>query len=99
MTEPPGTAVEHAPENIYQGPMGLELWVDPRFGERYPRGNMATAPFASAPTENFNSPLVGKLTTLAWFNGGLRVWDIREVFNPTQVAFYVPEAAMAPART
>jgi len=96
MTVPPGTAVEHAPQNIYQGPMGLAtLWVDPRFGERYPRGNYCNRAvrFGTHSTdENFNSPLVGKLTTVAWFNGGLRVWDIREVFNPTQVAFYVPEA-------
>ena len=42
--------------------------------------------------ENFNSPVVGKLTTVAWFNGGIRVWDIREVYNPSQVAFYVTEA-------
>ncbi len=93
MTVPPGTRVEHDP---YQGPMGLgTLWVDPRFGEKYPRGNYCTrgVRFGTHSTdENFNSPLVGKLTTVAWFNGGLRVWDIREPFNPMQVAFYVPEA-------
>lgn len=86
---------EHAPEQSYQGPMGLgTLWVDPRFGERYPRGNYCNRPvrFGTHSTdENFNSPLVGKLTTVAWFNGGLRVWDIREPFNVMQVAFYVPE--------
>ena len=66
--------------------MGLAtLWVDPRFGERYPRGNYCTrgVRFGTHSTdENFNSPLVGKLTTIAWFNGGLRVWDIREPYQP-----------------
>ena len=93
MTVPPSTAVEHDP---YQGPMGLAtLWIDPRFGERYPRGNYCTRAVrygTHSTDENFHSPLVGKLTTIAWFNGGLRVWDIREPYNPAQVAFYVPEA-------
>jgi len=93
MTSPPGERVEHDP---YQGPMGLAtLWVDPRFGELYARGNYCTrgVRFGTHSTEeNFFNPLYGKLTTIAWFNGGLRVWDIREPFNPKQVAFYVPEA-------
>jgi hypothetical protein len=93
MSAPPGTRVEHDP---YQGPMTLStMWVDPRFGARYPRGNYCTrgARFGvHSDEENFNNPLYGKLTALAYFNGGLRVWDIREPYNPTQVAFYVPEA-------
>jgi hypothetical protein len=93
MSAPPAIRVEHDP---YQGLMTLStMWVDPRFGERYPRGNYCTrgARFGvHSDEENFNNPLYGKLTALAYFNGGLRVWDIREPFNPTQVAFYVPEA-------
>ncbi len=93
MTAPPGTRVQHDP---YQGPMGLAtMWVQPQFGERYPRGNYCGrgARFGTHSTEeNFNNPLYGKLTTIAYFNGGLRVWDIREPYTPTQVAFYVPEA-------
>jgi hypothetical protein len=93
MTAPSGTRVEH---DAYQGPMVLStMWVDPRFGERYPRGNYCTrgARFGvHSDEENFNNPLYGKLTALAYFNAGLRVWDIREPFNPVQVAFYVPEA-------
>ena len=42
--------------------------------------------------ENFNNPYYGKLTALAYFNGGLRIWDIREPQAPREVAFYVPEA-------
>jgi len=92
-TAPPGVRVEHDP---YQGPMGLStLWVKPQFGELYPRGNYCTrgARFGThSAEENFNNPLYGKLTTIAYFNGGLRVFDIREPYAPTQVAFYVPEA-------
>ena len=93
MTAPPGVRVEHDP---YQGPMGLAtLFVPPQFGERYPRGNHCGrgARFGTHSTdENFNNPLYGKLTAIAWFNAGVRIWDIREPYNPTQVAFYVPEA-------
>ncbi|MGH8315646.1 MAG: hypothetical protein ACRETU_10910, partial [Steroidobacterales bacterium] len=93
MTVPPGTKVEHDP---YQGPMSLAtLWVQPQFGERYPRGNYCArgARFGAHSTdENFNSPSYGKLVFVAYFNGGIRAWDIREPYNPTQVAFYVPVA-------
>jgi hypothetical protein len=93
MTSPPGTRVEHDP---YHGPMGLStLSIDPRFGERYPRGNHCGrgARFGTHSTEeNFNNPLYGKLTAIAWFNGGVRIWDIREPQAPVEVAFYVPEA-------
>jgi len=41
--------------------------------------------------ENFNNPLYGKLTVLAYFTGGVRVWDIREPQAPVEVAFYVTE--------
>jgi len=93
MTAPTGTRVERDP---YQGPMGLStMWVQPQFGERYPRGNYCArgARFGVHSTEeNFSNPMYGKLTALAYFNAGVRIWDIREPYNPAQVAFYVPEA-------
>jgi hypothetical protein len=93
MTSPPGTRVEHDP---YQGPMVLStMSVDPRSGEKNARGNYCArgARFGvHSSEENFNTPLYGKLTTLAYFNGGVRVWDIREPQAPREVAFYVPEA-------
>jgi hypothetical protein len=93
MTAPPGTRVEHDP---YQGPMGLAtLFVQPQFGERYPRGNYCTRAvrFGTHSTEeNLSNPYDSKLTAIAWFNGGVRIFDIREPYTPTQVAFYVPEA-------
>ncbi|HEY1329590.1 MAG TPA: hypothetical protein VGI14_21845 [Casimicrobiaceae bacterium] len=93
ITSPPGTRVEHDP---YQGPMvNSTLWVDPTFGERYPRGNYCArgARFGThSSEENFDQPLYGKLTAIAYFNGGVRIYDIREPYLPRQVAFYVPFA-------
>jgi hypothetical protein len=91
ITSPPGTRPEH---DIYQGPMVLStMSLDPRVGEKYPRGNYCTrgARFGlHSSEENFRNPLYGKLTALAWFTGGVRVWDIREPQAPVEVAFYVP---------
>jgi hypothetical protein len=76
--------------------MGLAtLFVQPQFGERYPRGNYCTRAvrFGTHSTEeNMSNPYDSKLTAIAWFNGGVRIFDIREPYTPTQVAFYVPEA-------
>ena len=93
MTSPPGTRVEHDP---YHGPMVLStMSVDPRSGEKYARGNYCGrgARFGvHSSEENFRNPLYGKLTALAYFNGGIRIWDIREPQAPREVAFYVPES-------
>jgi len=92
-TTPPGTRVE---PNVWQGPMVLStMSVDPRDGEKYERGNYCTrgARFGvHSSEENFRNPLYGKLTVLAYFTGGVRVWDIREPQAPVEVAFYVPVA-------
>ena len=80
----------------WQGPMVLStMSVDPLDGEKYPRGNYCTrgARFGvHSSEENFNNPLYGKLTAIAYFTGGVRVWDIREPQAPVEVAFYVPES-------
>lgn len=83
-------------QNPWQGPMVLStMHVDPRDGEKYPRGNYCTrgARFGvHSSEENFNNPFYGKLTFLAYFTGGVRAWDIREPHAPVEVAFYVPES-------
>jgi len=93
MTAPPGTRVQHDP---YQGPMGLStMSVDERAGAKYPRGNYCGrgARFGvHSSEENFANPYYGKLTSIAYFNGGVRIWDIREPQAPREIAFYVPEA-------
>jgi hypothetical protein len=92
-TAPPGTKVEQDP---WQGPMILStMSVDPRAGEKYPRGNYCTrgARFGvHSSEENFHNPYYGRLTFLAYFTGGVRAWDIREPQAPVEVGFYVPVA-------
>jgi hypothetical protein len=92
-TAPPGTRVE---QNPWQGPMVLStLSVDPRRGEKYPRGNYCTrgARFGvHSSEENFRNPYYTRLTFIAYFTGGVRVYDIREPQSPQEVAFYVPES-------
>ena len=71
------------------------MWVDPRSGEKYPRGNYCTrgARFGvHSSEENFNNPCYGRLTFLAYFTGGVRAWDIREPQGPVEVGFYVGES-------
>jgi hypothetical protein len=92
-TAPPGTRLE---PNPWQGPMVLStMSVDPRAGEKYPRGNYCDrgARFGvHSSEENFRNPYYGRLTFLAYFTGGVRAWDIREPQAPVEVGFYVPVA-------
>ncbi|MGZ4766079.1 MAG: LVIVD repeat-containing protein [Ilumatobacteraceae bacterium] len=91
ITVPPGTRLE---PNMWQGPMMLStMWVDPHLGDRYKRGNYCNRGArygVHSSEENFRNPYYGKLTFLAYFTGGVRVWDIREPMTPTEVGFYVP---------
>jgi hypothetical protein len=41
-------------------------------------------------TELFYPPYYGKLAILAWFTGGLRVFDIRNPDDPRPIAYFVP---------
>ena len=93
-TAPPGTRVQ---PNVLSG----TRWCCRRCrsirfdGDKYPRGNYCTrgARFGvHSSEENFNNPLYGKLTAIAYFTGGVRIWDIREPQAPVEVAFYVPES-------
>lgn len=45
--------------------------------------------FASVPSTYF-APDQGKLTYIAFFDGGARVFDIRDPYHPKEVAHYVP---------
>jgi len=92
-TAPPGTRLE---PNPWQGPMILSsMSVDPRAGEKFPRGNycLRGARFGvHSSEENFRNPFYGRVTFLAYFTGGIRAWDIREPQAPVEVGFYVPES-------
>jgi hypothetical protein len=41
-------------------------------------------------TESFYPPHYGKLAIIAYFNAGIRVWDIRDHFAPYAVAYFIP---------
>jgi len=90
----PGPPVLQPKQNVWQGPMVLStMWVDPRAGEKYPRGNYCTRGArygVHSSEENFRNPFYGRLTFLAYFTGGVRPWDIREPQGPVEVGFYVP---------
>jgi hypothetical protein len=90
---PPGTRVQ---QNVWQGPMVLStMWVDPKAGEKYPRGNYCKRGArygVHSSEENFTNPYYGRLTFMAYFTGGVRAWDIREPQGPVEVGFYVPES-------
>ena len=92
-TAPPGTRVQ---PNVWQGPMVLStMWVDPRLGEKFPRGNYCTRGArygVHSSEENFTNPFYPRVTFLAYFTGGIRAWDIREPQGPKEIAFYVPES-------
>ncbi len=83
-------------QNPWQGPMMLStLWVDPHSGETYPRGDycLRGQRFGThSVEENFRNPYYGKLTFTAYFNAGVRTWDIRDPQGPVEVGFYVPAA-------
>ena len=40
--------------------------------------------------ESFYGPYYGKLAVMAWFNAGVRVWDIRDPFAVHEVAYFIP---------
>jgi hypothetical protein len=87
-------------QDTWQGPMVLStLWVDPQQGEKYPRGNycLRGQRFGTHSTEeNFRNPYYGRLTFTAYFNGGIRAWDIRDPQGAAAAAFYVPAAPVTP---
>jgi hypothetical protein len=93
-TSPPGVA--RLSQNPWTGPMVLStMWVDPRLGEKFPRGNYCTRGArygVHSSEENFTNPFYPRVSFLAYFTGGIRAWDIREPQGPKEIAFYVPES-------
>ena len=91
-----GPPTLNAQQNPWQGPMVLStMWVDPRAGEKFKRGNYCTRGArygVHSSEENFRNPYYGRLTFMAYFTGGVRAWDIREPQGPVEVGFYVPES-------
>src|SRR6266705_5022523 len=84
-------------QDPWQGPMVLStLWVNPQSGEKYPpRGNycLRGQRFGThSVEENFRNPYYGRLTFTAYFNAGVRAWDITDPPGAVEAGFYVPAA-------
>jgi hypothetical protein len=47
---------------------------------------------AHSSAESFYPPYYGKIAVFAWFNAGVRIWDIRDPFAVHEVGFFVPPA-------
>jgi hypothetical protein len=45
---------------------------------------------AHSSAESFYPPYYGKIAVFAWFNAGIRIWDIRDPFAVHEVAYFVP---------
>ncbi len=44
-----------------------------------------------ATNEEFGPPFYQKLTFISYFNAGVRAFDIRDPYNPDNVAFFIPK--------
>jgi hypothetical protein len=47
---------------------------------------------AHSVAESFYPPYYGKIAAFAWFNAGVRIWDIRDPFAVHEIAYFVPPA-------
>jgi hypothetical protein len=45
---------------------------------------------AHSSAESFYPPYYGKIAVFAWFNAGVRIWDIRDPFAVHEVGYFVP---------
>jgi hypothetical protein len=43
-----------------------------------------------AVAESFYPPYYGKLAIISWFNAGVRIFDIRDPFDPEEVGYFIP---------
>jgi hypothetical protein len=50
---------------------------------------------AHSSNENMGPPYYGKLAFITWFNAGLRVLDIRNPYQPKEVAYFIPPITAA----
>lgn len=74
-------------------PMVVSHWTVPEAS-----GNFCTRGGrfgAHSSNENMGPPYYGKLTFITWFNAGVRVLDIRDPYNPKEVAYFIPAITKA----
>jgi hypothetical protein len=79
-TPPPGSIVSH-PQSM------ANFQVPESDGEFCDRGGRF-GPHAT--NEEFGPPFYQKIVFVSYFNSGVRAIDVRDPFNPHEVAFYIP---------
>jgi hypothetical protein len=81
---------------IEKHPMVISHWTVPEAS-----GNFCTRGGrfgAHSSNEDMGPPYYGKLTFITFFNAGLRVLDIRNPFEPKEVAYFIPPISEATVR-
>jgi hypothetical protein len=74
-------------------PMVVSHWTVPeKSGNFCTRGGRFGA---HSSNEDLGPPYYGKLTFITWFNAGVRVLDIRDPYNPKEVAYFIPAITKA----
>jgi hypothetical protein len=69
-------------------PFGMSTWFVPEEPGDYCNKGGRFGPHSVQ--DSFNPAFHGKLLTVAYFNAGLRVVDMRDPFHPREVGYYVP---------
>ncbi len=72
-------------------PQGISTFLVP--AESGPNGNFCDTAGRFGPhatNEEFGPPFYQKLIFISYFAGGVRAVDVRDPYNPTEVAFYIP---------
>src|SRR5499427_5190041 len=72
-------------------PQGISTFLVP--AESGPTGNFCDLAGRFGPhatNEEFGPPFYQKLIFISYFAGGVRVVDVRDPYNPTEAAFYIP---------
>jgi hypothetical protein len=69
-------------------PFGMSTWFVPEEPGDYCNKGGRFGPHSAQ--DSFNPAFHGKLLTVAYFNAGLRVVDMRDPFHPREVGFYIP---------
>jgi hypothetical protein len=71
-------------------PFNMSTWFVPEEPGDYCNKGGRFGPHAAQ--DSFNPAFHGKILTVAYFNAGLRVVDMRDPFHPREVGYYIPAA-------
>ncbi len=77
-----------APNNEHR-PQGVATFQVPASSGDFCERGGRFGPHAT--NENFGPPFYGKMVFISYFNAGVRAVDIRDPYNPQEVAFFIPK--------